>query len=227
MKLLSESEAKMIIERFKNEVQRHEDIALQKIPNSQPSGLADELIGIVDEWIISIDSMGFSGIQITGTALETANNNNSEALRRLRSYVITDSPKAGQEIDSKEAEIYEKTVFDFHYDLDSAIDPLLIEAEQEEEERQKKEEEERRKQEEKQKRLEERQNLEAEYYRTRERLRKQYNRRIKAGVDIDFEIPDIPQTITQGSINRIENLINKIQDEYRYLAGRGYRGQRK
>ena len=104
---------------------------------------------------------------------------------------------------------------------------MLIEAEQEEEERQKKEEEERRKQEEKQKRLEERQNLEAEYYRARERLRKQYNRRIKAGVDIDFDIPDIPQTITQGSINRIENLINKIQDEYRYLAGRGYRGQRK
>lgn len=227
MKLFSEEEAKMLIERFKNEVQRHEDIALLKIPNSRPSGLADELIGIVDEWVISIDSMGFSGIQITGTALETANNNNSEAIRRLRTYVITDSPKKGQEIDAEEAEIYEKTVFDFHYDLDSAIDPLLIEAEQEEEERQKKEEEERRKQEEKQKRLEERQNLEAEYYRARERLRKQYNRRIKAGVDIDFDIPDIPQTITQGSINRIENLINKIQDEYRYLAGRGYRGQRK
>lgn len=227
MKLLSESEAKMVIERFKNEVQRHEDIALQKIPNSRPSGLADELTGIVDEWIISIDSMGFSGIQITGTALETANNNNSEAIRRLRTYVITDSPKKGQEIDAEEAEIYEKTVFDFHYDLDSAIDPLLIEAEQEEEERQKKEEEERRKQEEKQKRLEERQNLEAEYYRARERLRKQYNRRIKAGVDIDFDIPDVPQKITQGSINKIENLIDKIQDEYRYLAGRGYRGQRK
>lgn len=227
MKLLSESEAKMVIERFKNEVQRHEDIALQKIPNSSPSGLADELTGIVDEWIITIDSMGFSGIQITGTALETANNNNSEAIRRLRTYVITDSPKKGQEIDAEEAEIYEKTVFDFHYDLDSAIDPLLIEAEQEEEERQKKEEEERRKQEEKQKRLEERQNLEAEYYRARERLRKQYNRRIKAGVDIDFDIPDVPQTITQGSINRIENLIDKIQDEYRYLSGRGYRGQRK
>lgn len=227
MKLLSESEARMIIERFKNEVHRHEDIAIQKIPNSRPSGLADELIGIVDEWIISIDSMGFSGIQITGTALETANNNNSEAIRRLRTYVITDSPKKGQEIDAEEAEIYEKTVFDFHYDLDSAIDPLLIEAEQEEEERQKKEEEERRKQEEKQKRLEERQNLEAEYYRARERLRKQYNRRIKAGVDVDFDIPEIPQKITQGSINRIENLIDKIQDEYRYLAGRGYRGQRK
>lgn len=227
MKLLTETEAKMVIERFRNEIHRHEDIAIQKIPNSRPSGLADELIGIVDEWIISIDSMGFSGIQITGTALETANNNNSEAIRRLRTYVITDSPKKGQEIDAEEAEIYEKTVFDFHYDLDSAIDPLLIEAEQEEEERLKKEEEERRKQEEKQKRLEERQNLEAEYYRARERLRKQYNRRIKAGVDIDFDIPDIPQTITQGSINRIENLINKIQDEYRYLAGRGYRGQRK
>ena len=72
-----------------------------------------------------------------------------------------------------------------------------------------------------------REELEKEYKKARRRLAEQIRRRRAAGVDVKYDLPDIPKRITEGSIRKIEKIITKIQDEYRYLRGRGYRGMRK
>lgn len=72
-----------------------------------------------------------------------------------------------------------------------------------------------------------REEIRRDYQKARRKLADQIRRREKAGVNVKYNLPDIPKNITEGSIRRLERIIAKVQDEYRYLPGRGYRGMKR
>ncbi len=225
--IYSKSQAKAILQRFEADMNRNEAEAVGGFEkNLGPSGYAGELIELVSSYVQIVDSMGYDGDRVTAQALETVERAYNSPLNELRMFVVEyietlSTPSAVEYTNKKQAQ-YERNVTNIRVAMDEAIDQILTRLEQEEEKE--KEREERRK--ERERRRQEQERLEAEYYRTRSNLQRQIRRREQAGVDIDIEIPDIPQRITQGSINRLEDLIDYIQDEYRYLVGRGYRGSK-
>lgn len=231
----NQAQAEAIINRYNKNLDDNIAIAESQIPNNLgDSGYADQLKEIPQQFISIVDSSGYPGTRVVAQALETVENQYGSALNDLMLFIIEyfeslDNPSAVNATNEKEKE-REKNITDITIALDNEINNIMIQLDQERE----KEEQEQREQEEREKEREERkrqreerkrkqEDLEKKYYRTRDNLRKHISRRRKAGIT-DVSLPAIPQKITQGSINRLEDLINKLQDEYRYLSGRGYRG---
>lgn len=231
----TQAQAEAIIERYNKNLDDNIAIAESQVSNNLgDSGYADRLKQIPQEFISIVDSSGYPGTRVVAQALETVENQYGSALNDLMLFIIeyfetVDRPSAINATNEKEAE-REKNITDITVALDNEINEIMLalDQEREEEEREQEEQEERQKDREERKRKREerrrkQEELEKKYYRTRDNLRKQISRRRKAGIT-DVSLPEIPQKITQGSINRLEDLINKLQDEYRYLQGRGYRG---
>ena len=227
----TKAQAQAIMERFRADMERNETDAINSIPkNLGSSGYAGELIDLIEAYPIIVDSSGYDGIRVTAQALEEVEGQYQSPLNELRMFVVEyvetlDNPSAIDYRDAKQAQA-EQNITEIRIAMDNKIGDILDELDQEKEREEEREREREEKQRERERRKQEQQQIESEYYKTRERLQKQVRRRKNAGVDLDFEIPDIPQRITQGSINRLQNLIDYVQDEYRYLQGRGYRGQK-
>ena len=228
----NQAQAEAIIERYNKNLDDNVAIAESQVPNNLgDSGYADQLKQLPQEFISTVDASGYPGTRVVAQALETVENQYGSALNDLMLFIIEyfedmDYQPAIDATNKKEAE-REKNITDITIALDNEINNIMIQLDQEreeekleQEEREKERKERKRKREERRRKQEE---LEKKYYRTRDNLRKQISRRRKAGIT-DVSLPAIPQKITQGSINRLEDLINKLQDEYRYLQGRGYRG---
>lgn len=234
----NQAQAEAIINRYNKNLDDNIAIAESQVSNNLgDSGYADQLKQIPEEFISIVDSSGYTGTRVVAQALETVENQYGSALNDLMLFIIeyfetVDRPSAINATNEKEAE-REKNITDITVALDNEINDIMLalDQEREEEERERREQEEKRREQEereerKRKREERRrkqEELEKKYYRTRDNLRKQISRRRKAGIT-DISLPAIPQKITQGSINRLEDLMNNLQDEYRYLQGRGYRG---
>lgn len=231
----NQAQAEAIIERYNKNLDDNVAIAESQVPNNLgDSGYADQLKQIPQKFISTVDSSGYPGTRVVAQALETVENQYGSALNDLMLFIIEyfedmDYQPAIDATNKKEEE-REKNITDITTALDNEINNIMIQLDQEreEEEREQREQEEREKEREERKRKREerrrkQEELEKKYYRTRDNLRKQISRRRKAGIT-DVSHPAIPQKITQGSINRLEDLLNKLQDEYRYLQGRGYRG---
>lgn len=231
----NQAQAEAIINRYNKNLDDNIAIAESQVSNNLgDSGYADQLKQIPEEFISIVDSSGYPGTRVVAQALETVENQYGSALNDLMLFIIeyfetVDRPSAINATNEKEAE-REKNITDITVALDNEINDIMLalDQEREEEEREQREQEEREKEREERKRKREerrrkQEELEKKYYRTRDNLRKQISRRRKAGIT-DISLTSIPHKITQGSINRLEDLMNKLQDEYRYLQGRGYRG---
>lgn len=231
----NQAQAEAIINRYNKNLDDNIAIAESQVSNNLgDSGYADQLKQIPEEFISIVDSSGYPGTRVVAQALETVENQYGSALNDLMLFIIeyfetVDRPSAINATNEKEAE-REKNITDITVALDNEINDIMLalDQEREEEEREQEEQEERQKDREERKRKREerrrkQEELEKKYYRTRDNLRKQISRRRKAGIT-DISLPAIPNKITQGSINRLEDLMNKLKDEYRYLQGRGYRG---
>lgn len=225
----NEAEAKIVIERFINSIDALVEQAEEEVErNRGESDFAYHLEGTLDNYISLVDGSGYPGNRVVAEALETVENKFQSPLNNLLLYVIhyndaTEAKMAGRR---------EKLLTEFEIDISNEIDEIMRKLEEEDERRQREEEERRKEEEEREKRRQERerrkkeqQEIEAEYEKTRSNLLRQVSRRRKAGLDLSDMVPDRPKRITRGSINNLNRIIEKIQDEYRYLSGRGYRGQ--
>lgn len=227
------SQAEAILERFRGDMERNlMDANMEYANNYGSSGYAEEITGLVDAYIPIVDAAGYDGTIVTAQALEAIEGAYSSPLNELRMFIIeyvemVDTPNAREYTERKNAE-YEQNITEIRVAMDNEISEIMDALDAEEEERRRREEEEERKRkerEERQRKREERrrekERLENEYKKARDRLQSQIRRREKAGVDVDIDIPDIPRDITQGSINRLEHLIERVQNEYGYIRWKG------
>jgi len=224
----NQAQAEAIIERYNKNLDDNVAIAQSQVPNNLgDSGYADQLKQIPQKFISTVDSSGYPGTRVVAQALETVENQYGSALNDLMLFIIEyfedmDYQPAIDATNDKEEE-REKNITDITIALDNEINNIMIQLDQEREKEKREQEEQEERQKDREERKRKQEELEKKYYRTRDNLRKQISRRRKAGIT-DISLPAIPHKITQGSINRLEDLMNKLQDEYRYLQGRGYRG---
>lgn len=227
------SQAEAILERFRVDMEKNLMDANTEYPNNYgSSGYDQEIVGLIDAYIPIVDAAGYDGTIVTAQALEEIEGAYSSPLNELRMFIIeyvemVDTPNAREYTDQKAAQ-YEQNITEIRVAMDNEISEILDALDAEEEERRRREEEEERKQKEKEERQRkreerrrEKERLENEYRKARDRLQSQIRRREKTGVEVDIDVPDIPQDITQGSINRLEHLIEQVQNEYKYIRWKG------
>lgn len=188
MDLLTEAEARQVIENFKTQL-RVNSKQYGKRPLYEYTGAAVDVVQILEN---AIDK---NGVRVVGSILE-----------RARQFISIDEPWFYY--DTNNQEILDAQGFDvsnFENAISRLIDELLSQLEFEEKER---EDEERR---EKKPTKEE---LKTDYRKARRQLQQLIRRRKKKGIDVsDFgvKIPSIPKKITAGSIRRLAKEIAKVK----------------
>lgn len=188
MDLLTEAEARQVIENFKTQL-RVNSKQYGKRPLSEYTGAAVDVVQILDNAIAQ------NNIRVVGSILE-----------RARQFISIDEPWFYY--DTNNQEILDAQDFDisnFENAISKLIDELLSQLEFEEKER---EDEERR---EKKPTKEE---LKTDYRKARRRLQQLIRRRAKKGIDVsDFgiKVPSIPKKITAGSIRRLLKEVEKVK----------------
>lgn len=188
MDLLTEAEARQVIENFKTQL-RVNSKQYGKRPLYEYTGAAVDVVQILEN---AIDK---NGVRVVGSILE-----------RARQFISIDEPWFYY--DTNNQEILDAQDFDvsnFENAISRLIDELLSQLEFEEKER---EDEERR---EKKPTKEE---LKTDYRKARRQLQQLIRRRKKKGIDVsDFgvKIPSIPKKITAGSIRRLLKEVEKVK----------------
>ena len=188
MVLLTEAEARQVIENFKTQL-RVNSKQYGKRPLYEYTGAAVDVVQILENAIEK------NGVRVVGSILEHA-----------RQFISIDEPWFYY--DTNNQEILDAQDFDvsnFENAISQLIDELLSQLEFEEKER---EDEERR---EKKPTKEE---LKTDYRKARRQLQQLIRRRKKKGIDVsDFgvKIPSIPKKITAGSIRRLAKEIAKVK----------------
>ena len=188
MVLLTEAEARQVIENFKTQL-RVNSKQYGKRPLYEYTGAAVDVVQILENAIEK------NGVRVVGSILEHA-----------RQFISIDEPWFYY--DTNNQEILDAQDFDisnFENAISKLIDELLSKLEFEEKER---EDEERR---EKKPTKEE---LKTDYRKARRRLQQLIRRRAKKGIDVsDFgiKIPSIPKKITAGSIRRLLKEVEKVK----------------
>lgn len=188
MVLLTEAEARQVIENFKTQL-RVNSKQYGKRPLYEYTGAAVDVVQILEN---AIDK---NGVRVVGSILE-----------RARQFISIDEPWFYY--DTNNQEILDAQDFDisnFENAISKLIDELLSQLEFEEKER---EDEERR---EKKPTKEE---LKTDYRKARRRLQQLIRRRAKKGIDVsDFgiKVPSIPKKITAGSIRRLLKEVEKVK----------------
>lgn len=194
MDLLTEAEAKQVIENLKTQL-RANSKQYGKRPLAEYTGAAVDVVQILNEEISA------NGSQLVGSILEHA-----------RQFISIDEPWFYY--DTTNTEILEQQDFDianFENALQKLIDELVEELAKQEEEREREEQEEREREEQRKPTQEE---LKKEYRRTRRQLQQLVRRRAKKGIDVsDFgvKVPTIPKKVTAGSIRRLAKQIAKVK----------------
>lgn len=189
MVLLTEAEARQVIENFKTQL-RVNSKQYGKRPLYEYTGAAVDVVQILE------NAISQNGVRVVGSILE-----------RARQFISIDEPWFYY--DTNNQEILDAQDFDvsnFENAISRLIDELLSELEFEE--RQREEDEERK---EKKPTKEE---LKTDYRKARRQLQQLIRRRKKKGIDVsDFgiKIPSIPKKITAGSIRRLAKEIAKVK----------------
>lgn len=188
MDLLTEAEARQVIENFKTQL-RVNSKQYGRRPLAEYTGAAVDVVQILNEAIAT------NGVQIVGSILEHA-----------RKFISIDEPWFYYETNNQEIlDAQEFEVSNFENAISKLIVALLDELERQKQER---EDEERR---EKKPTKEE---LRADYRKARRRLQQLIRRRAKKGIDVsDFgiKVPSIPKKITAGSIRRLLKEVEKVK----------------
>ena len=188
MDLLTEAEARQVIENFKTQL-RVNSKQYGKRPLSEYTGAAVDVVQILD------NAISQNNIRVVGSILE-----------RARQFISIDEPWFYYETNNQEIlDAQDFDVSNFENAISKLIDELLSQLEFEEKER---EDEERR---EKKPTKEE---LKTDYRKARRRLQQLIRRRAKKGIDVsDFgiKVPSIPKKITAGSIRRLLKEVEKVK----------------
>ena len=188
MDLLTEAEARQVIENFKTQL-RVKSKQYGKRPLSEYTGAAVDVVQILD------NAISQNNIRVVGSILE-----------RARQFISIDEPWFYYETNNQEIlDAQDFDVSNFENAISKLIDELLSQLEFEEKER---EDEERR---EKKPTKEE---LKTDYRKARRRLQQLIRRRAKKGIDVsDFgiKVPSIPKKITAGSIRRLLKEVEKVK----------------
>lgn len=186
MDLLTEAEARQVIENFKTQL-RVNSKQYGKRPLYEYTGAAVDVVQILE------NAISQNGVRVVGSILE-----------RARQFISIDEPWFYY--DTNNQEILDAQDFDvsnFENAISKLIDELLSQLEFEERKREEDEEKKPTKEE-----------LNVDYRKARRQLQQLIRRRKKKGIDVsDFgiKVPSIPKKITAGSIRRLAKEIAKVK----------------
>lgn len=190
MDLLTEAEAKQVIDNFKTQL-RVNSKQYGKSPLKEYCGAAVDVVQILTQAIAD------NGVRLVGSILE-----------RARQFISIDEPWFYYETNNQEIlDQQDFEVSNFENAVSRLIEALLEELAEEEKRR---EEDERIKDQ-----KPTREELKAQYRKTRRQLQQLIRRRKKKGIDVsDFgiKVPSIPKKITAGSIRRLAKEIAKVKN---------------
>lgn len=197
MDLLTEAEAQQVIENFKTQL-RVNSKQYGKRPLAEYTGAAVDVVEILN------DAINKYGAQLVGSILEDA-----------RSHISIDEPWFYYETNNQEIDdLQEFEISIFENDIQSLIDELIAQLEEEEREREERERREEEEEEEREEYKPTKEELRKEYRRARRQLQQLVRRRAKKGIDVStfgIKVPKIPKKITAGSIRRLVKEIAKLK----------------